>query len=607
MMKQFIQVFKNLVLTGVLLLFSQNMYAENNGWSNSVVKINGTYYLLNKGTNDTNGVNDWYPSNGSPAMPNGITLPDFGTVTTLNITEAWAGGWGTDGQAWYDGSDSFVFYYRVYQTGTTSSWTQIVLNQVWYTNNNMLANNTAIGGDLLSGLASGNYTLEMAVSKKSYWGTGNYTCYNGDQVNQTITEKSFKATFTIATPITFTIPERGEWHLVSTPLAQADLNKFTFGKKPGVVLRKLISTATETIWQSYTSAATPLDAGDAFAYWINPTTVDASVLEGLGGKIIFDPDLAGDIVGKTIAANQKFTLTGNPFTESFSFANLSTENSDIKDTGYYDDPDHDGQNYQLIASGTIEPWQGFIVESKGLAGGILTFDKSKLISAKAPAKSVKTVSTTELITITATNEAGSLWTYIRKKDTGSNIFGNADGSFMESPANEFVQIYSLKPDANGTIQKAAMNTLNTYEAQIPVGVQTAYSGTATLNLTGMDTWNAYVVLIDKLLNKKIDLTGKASVDYSFESAGSTADRFVIATSKTTMGLDDITAANAKVQTYVQDRIIHVVSPADNPVKSVEVYNLNGAVVNAKQALPAGVYVVKIAAQKGTETVKVIVK
>jgi hypothetical protein len=62
-----------------------------------------------------------------------------------------------------------------------------------------------------------------------------------------------------------------------------------------------------------------------------------------------------------------------------------------------------------------------------------------------------------------------------------------------------------------------------------------------------------------------------------------------------------------VQTYVKDHIIHVVSPADNPVKSVEVYNLNGAVVNAKQALPAGVYVVKVTTQKGTETVKVIVR
>ncbi|MDR3327269.1 MAG: T9SS type A sorting domain-containing protein, partial [Prevotellaceae bacterium] len=208
----------------------------------------------------------------------------------------------------------------------------------------------------------------------------------------------------------------------------------------------------------------------------------------------------------------------------------------------------------------------------------------------------------EKITITASNSTGSVYTLLKKSDKGQSTVGAYDLSFLTLGANDYVQLYTLKENT-----ALAINTINTYEAQIPVGVQTAYSGTATLNFKGMDTWNANIVLIDKLLNKKIDLTGKASVDYSFESAGNTADRFVIATSKTPLGLDDITAANAKVQTYVQDRIIHVVSPADNPVKSVEVYNLNGAVVNAKQALPAGVYVVKVAAQKGTETVKVIVK
>ncbi|MDR3272018.1 MAG: hypothetical protein LBT29_00845 [Flavobacteriaceae bacterium] len=71
MMKQFIQVFKNLVLTGVLLLFSQNMYAQRNGSVTiSVDGIAKPYYFGD--------------------VPSGSTAfhsHDFGTVSSLFLTD----------------------------------------------------------------------------------------------------------------------------------------------------------------------------------------------------------------------------------------------------------------------------------------------------------------------------------------------------------------------------------------------------------------------------------------------------------------------------------------------------------------------------------------
>ncbi|MDR1653619.1 MAG: T9SS type A sorting domain-containing protein [Prevotellaceae bacterium] len=427
---------------------------------------------------------------------------------------------------------------------------------------------------------------------------------------------------TFTPTISYYFPERGKWHLVSAPLATVDLSNFTFNKQPGVAIRKLNSTATQGTWESFTQDEfeAPLAAGSAFAYWINPTE-NAGVYEDIiiaGGKITFDYDIALDNVGKTIEAGKLFTLVGNPFDSEFEFSALAAANSGvIKNTGYYDDGDYDGKNYTLLSGDVIpiKPWQGFIVEAAdGLPGGTLTFTKSGLNISSAPALVAQNPS---LLTVTTTNDAGSLWTYIRQNSEGSDVFGNADGSFMESPANEFVQIYSLKADANGNTRKAAMSTFSAAEALIPLGVSTTHNGNLTLNFAGMDSYACNVTLIDNQTERPVDLTGLASYDYQTSINGSADTRFALQFGQP---VPTGTQANeyANVQAFVSGGQINVRANAGNDIQNVKVFSVSGTLaanetaVNSthfvlKQQLPAGIYLVKIQTAKEIRTQKVVLK
>ncbi|MDR3272016.1 MAG: hypothetical protein LBT29_00835, partial [Flavobacteriaceae bacterium] len=185
------------------------------------------------------------------------------------------------------------------------------------------------------------------------------------------------------------------------------------------------------------------------------------------------------LVSKTIT--HPFTLVGNPSTNGIDFGTLAVVNNlNVIKSGYFiwtgsganaKYEVHDGDGEEIAA------WRGFIVEKD--EGGVLSFSP---FLASAPAslakKAVKSLAAaSEKLTITATNSTGSAYTLLKKSDKGKSTVGSNDLSFLSTGANDYVQLYTVKPDNAGTKRNLAINTLNSYEAQIPVGVQTTYNGT----------------------------------------------------------------------------------------------------------------------------------
>ncbi|MDD3322547.1 MAG: hypothetical protein PHS59_14000 [Paludibacter sp.] len=139
---------------------------------------------------------------------------DFGTSSSLVLN----GGYGESGTYGADDfidASSFVLYYRAYSTtGTAGNWSNIALNNSFFSNGdrltstrtlNSIYNNVSAGIDVhsLVGNTPGTYYLEVILAKTQYWQTtaSTWITANGDQDNAFALGTSstgYKAGFTIS-------------------------------------------------------------------------------------------------------------------------------------------------------------------------------------------------------------------------------------------------------------------------------------------------------------------------------------------------------------------------------------------------------------------------
>ncbi|MDR3273327.1 MAG: hypothetical protein LBT29_07590, partial [Flavobacteriaceae bacterium] len=392
MMKQFIQVFKNLVLTGVLLLFSQNMYADGGWWNDYVtISVNGasaTSYYLGSGSTLFQG-------------------QEFGTVSSLVLT-------GLEFDNWCDDSDGLedngTLYYSITENSNTvypvpasgeyfaiKEWHNTYIGGEGDTGNNYHGSLSGLSIDFtkIEGLKPGvTYTIHLKASVESKAG-GSYW----------LTEEEFDgyvATFSI--PLQFNAnPAVGNWILAATPIENVPLSKFTFEGAKIAALKQLLPGGTA--WVNLIASENSLAAGDAFAY-----QVKSGITIPNGGYISFSEYEPVNVTSVSKTITNEFTLVGNPSTESINFGTLANDpaNEGVIKYGYYD---WNGEIFTSHdeSSKEIDAWRGFIVE-KHEGGGSLSFSSLASKSGKKAVKSLAAAS--EKLTITATNSTGSAYTLL---------------------------------------------------------------------------------------------------------------------------------------------------------------------------------------------------
>jgi hypothetical protein len=111
----------------------------------------------------------------------------------------------------------------------------------------------------------------------------------------------------------------------------------------------------------------------------------------------------------------------------------------------------------------------------------------------------------------------------------------------------------------------------------------------------MDSYDAFITLIDRVAKKELPLTGLPSFDYPFtytpvsvnEEALASEDRFFIQISSTPTGVNSV--ASPSTVAYAKDHAIVVAS--GEVIRQVEVYNAQGALVYAHPQVNARSYVI----------------
>jgi len=355
--------------------------------------------------------------------------------------------------------------------------------------------------------------------------------------------------------------------------------------------------------------------------------------------------LAGATVEKTLSflsndeAGGSFALTGNPYMAALDFdalyanaANASvikpcyqiwTDNGTTKGYVAYTQTGYSGLITDHSLTNYIAPLQAFLVENSGSSTAApLQFTEGMTSVNTAAALRSSGVEGNKL-DIIARNPVAGVLTFIAKRDGGQDEFGNMDARKIINGVTDVPEIYTLKP-YNGNSIAVGANVINTGDLLIPVGLATSYTGDITLSFSGMDSYDANLSLVDAATNSEIDLTGLASYDYTVNytpktvngTATATEDRLFIRISKTVTGLTGTAIEKANV--YESNGFIQAVSGASNPIKEVEVYNQQGALIYKNSSinaisytvdrnLPVGAYIVKVISEKSADNVKIIVR
>ncbi len=331
---------------------------------------------------------------------------------------------------------------------------------------------------------------------------------------------------------------------------------------------------------------------------------------------------AGDIV-----------LIGNPYMSALDFDAFVAANSGSVKSGYQLFNGTDGYEvYFNNSNPMIAPLQSVLVEAAADGDLNLVFTAQSMAKTD-PSIKLKTTKGAKpaeqnKITIRAINSYGEVETIIRQSEYARDGFCEEDFSkIIAMPVMGYrPEVYTLANKDNGGKKALSVNTIQSYDIIIPVGIITAYTGNIKLEFTGMDNYGADIIFIDVEAEKpEINITGKDMFSYNFNytpvihsdgSAVATEDRFMIRISpKTTTGLDD--RANDNIVSYVKNDDLIVSSSSGNLIKAIELYDVQGRLIftemNIQNAFykaegvlnTNGIYIVKICTEKETKEVKVI--
>jgi hypothetical protein len=326
----------------------------------------------------------------------------------------------------------------------------------------------------------------------------------------------------------------------------------------------------------------------------------------------------------------QMVIVGNPFMSTLSFNQLYASNNTKIKAGYqiwagdyavagYHGYNDVGGGFGIVATSDLDeyiaPLQAFIVEKSDtyVVGDKLNFNTTGTGTNGGELRSA-TVETGNKLEITAANSAGAYRTFITQREGGSNTLSGKDSRILINSVSELPVVYTLKPSEEG-MAYAGANIIPAGNREIPLGLLTSYSGELKFTFTGMDSYDSNIVLVDKTTGKETDLTGRTAVDYTFRHTpesqnGQTValnDRFLLRITNNATGMEEVSRS---IYIYSQGSDIRVIS--GSPIKSVRVYNLQGALVrvshtNGVRDMAPGVYLVQVITGTDSKTAKVILK
>jgi len=353
-------------------------------------------------------------------------------------------------------------------------------------------------------------------------------------------------------------------------------------------------------------------------------------------------DWDGTYDAGTVNQDHNIVLVGNPYMSALDFDAFYDLNKDniknvyhifhnIKEGGKYvrryatygtSGMAGDGE-IELTTDQYIAPMQSFLVEvADGVTDLTLDFDAatmavtsttSVLLAPAAPASN--------RLVITATNEKGSDTAFLRQSDDAKDSFCNDDFSKLIDNVSDRPEVYTLVGVDNGKSRALLMNTIQSNNVVIPVGIASNQKGRMSISVKGMDSYLADIFFVDAVSHTETEITGRDSFTYSFEYApegenSTLEDRFSLRVQPAPTAIDR-PAADNNIQAYFSNSDLIITAAGNDAILSVAIYDPRGVCLvqapgngSAQQRLSnaltnRGVYIVKVRTQQGARDIKII--
>ena len=355
-------------------------------------------------------------------------------------------------------------------------------------------------------------------------------------------------------------------------------------------------------------------------------------------RFIIEKDGSPDYFQYPLKTSPDYVLIGNPYMSSLDFDAFADQNYGNTTTGWNKEYQiWNGSSFDSYVVGGpstagmtkyIPPMQGFFIKSRRTNPAPATVNSNvgflaATMSTVTPRgttvnlRSTSEDSETNIIRIsTEHGDKTSRALIAQRADASIGFVNEEDITKLFSPSSLFPDVPEVYTTADK--QSLAMNFINNVSADIPVGIRVPETGTTTLKLTGMNSYNAdKIELVDGLTGEVIqDITGLDEYSYTFnnDNSGYQSSRFFLRIAQSTTGLDDVEAGK-NIQVYKTKEAIQVLSSSNDKIQQVYVYDLQGRVLYSNTsvntdthqitgAFGSQVLLVKVVTENNTENVKI---
>ncbi|MDH8701297.1 aryl-phospho-beta-D-glucosidase BglC (GH1 family) [Dysgonomonadaceae bacterium PH5-43] len=292
--------------------------------------------------------------------------------------------------------------------------------------------------------------------------------------------------------------------------------------------------------------------------------------------------------------DSNLALIGNPYMSSIDFDEFYEDNKASIKHLYKLWTGNSFSGYNTLGSdGSVEidkyiaPMQSFLVElNDGVNEANLTFNVAN-ISTTASANTLR--STTPIsnnkLKIIASNASGSVSTFIAKRENGKDTFSDLEGHKIMTSVRKIPEIYLIKPSATNSSEMVGVSScvIGREPAEIPLALATTLQGETVFSFTGMNSYNAKIIFVDKVKGVREDITGKEAFEYSFDYTPLVGDdnkvisceeRFTIIFLPLEMSITD-PMPEESIKIYSNEAVVNVMSLFGNSISEIAIYDMLG--------------------------------
>ena len=268
-------------------------------------------------------------------------------------------------------------------------------------------------------------------------------------------------------------------------------------------------------------------------------------------------------------------------------------------------------------TGYIAPMQAFFVESKDYDPGITKADgeitEAKKVTFKASMTVAATTATADgdtksfsavnpILTLTATSKQGqSRAAVVQKSDASNQYEADKDAVALLDSELDAPMAYTVAGS-----YAAAVNAIHDYK-NVPLGVYAKDGEEVELSIEGASQLVSPLYLYDAVTRSTTPIDGDS---FTLNLTGSSHGRYFLTTDEGIKAEGDI-----RIYSPADGQLIIASTPSDR-LKQVQVYDLNGRMVESRQNVgtatcqlyvPGGIYIVRVQSEQGEAQAKLKIK